>query len=434
MRILGIGDYNELGSIYLRLIEGGHDVRVHIRAEDSRDVLAGMIELAPSWEDALPWVREAGDGGLILFEDSGHGELQDRLRREGLRVVGGSAFGDRLEQERVLGQDILRRAGLLTAASHPFVDFGAAIAFIAEYPARYVLKFNGTELPPDMNYVGSRADGADVVAILTRHMRRWTDDFEHPPDFVLMEHVLGVETGVGGMFNGTEFVPPYNLDWEHKRFFPGDLGELTGEMGTVVTYRGADKLFEATLGRIAPALRAAGHVGYVNLNMIINAEGVWPLELTCRFGYPGFAILSALFEEDCGAILGRVAAGSSTPIATAEGYAVGVVLTVPPFPYHFGYAELTKGTPVCLPPDLTRDERRHLHFAEVGLDGGLLVTTGQIGYAMVVTGRGDTLEEAQRAAYALCDRIALPKVRYRNDIGDSLRTTGLAELGRLGWI
>ena len=434
MRILGIGDYNELGSIYLRLAAEGHDVRVHVVAEDSRDVLAGMLTFAPSWEDALPWVREAGAAGLVLFEDSGRGALQDRLRRDGFLVVGGSAFGDRLEQDRALGQDILRRAGLRTAPIHSFVDFDAALSFVTDHPARYVLKFNGTDLPSDANYVGMRADGADVVAMLIRHRRTWDEDYDAPPDFVLMDHVVGVETGVGALFNGTEFVGPFNLDWEHKRLFPGDRGELTGEMGTVVSYRGAEKLFAAALQRVAPELRAAGHVGYVNLNMIINAEGVWPLEFTCRFGYPGFAILSALFEEDCGTILGRIAAGSSVPLATAEGYAVGIVLTVPPFPYHYGYEELMKGTPICLPADLSAEERRHLHFAEVALDGELLVTSGQIGYVMVVTGRGTTVAAAQRSAYALAAKVAVPKVRYRIDIGDALRTTGLAELARLGWI
>ena len=48
MRILGIGDYNDFGSLYLRLAAEGHEVRVHIAEEGSRDVLAGMVEQTDS--------------------------------------------------------------------------------------------------------------------------------------------------------------------------------------------------------------------------------------------------------------------------------------------------------------------------------------------------------------------------------------------------
>jgi phosphoribosylamine---glycine ligase len=433
MRVLGIGNYNDLGSIYMRCASEGHDVRVHIAEEGSRDVLRGLVPQAPDLLEALAWVRDAADH-VVLVEDSGWGLLQDQLRAKGYNVLGSSALGDRLEEDRAFGQQVLRDAGLHTLPTHTFDNFVDAIAFVTAHPRRYVLKFHGSDLPSNANYVGMRADASDMLAMLARERTLYAADDEREPDFSLMDYVTGIETGFGAFFDGNDFVGPVNLDWEHKRFFPGDLGELTGEMGTVVTYRGGEKLFAATLANVAPLLRSGHHVGYVNLNTIINADGIWPLEFTCRFGYPGFAILSALFRDDCATICRNVAAGTGASFATHDGYAVGVVLTVPPFPYHHGYEELGKGQMIHLPQGVTAEETRHLHFGEVALEGDALVTAGQVGYVMVVTGRGATIPDARVATYGLAERIAIPNMRYRNDIGVGLHDRGLAELARLGWL
>lgn len=73
---------------------------------------------------------------------------------------------------------------------------------------------------------------------------------------------------------------------------------------------------------------------------------------------------------------------NSARFETADGYAVGVVLTVPPFPYRYGYAEIAKGLPILIPEQLDAGERSRLHFAEVALAGGQLVTAGTVGYVM----------------------------------------------------
>jgi len=274
MRFLGIGDTVDLGDMYLRLQSAGHEVRVHAADSEAHDVMRGMLRFTEDWRHELDWVRQAGNDGAILIETASLGEVQDELRRDGFHVIGGSTLGDRLENDRAYGQSVLRDLGLRTARSREFTDFADAIDFVQRTRGRYVFKLNGSEWASTRSYVGAMDNGDDMVALLLSTQRSWPAS--EVPSFVLMDHLTGIEVGVGAFFDGEKFLSPSNLDWEHKRFFPGDIGELTGEMGTVVTYRGAERMFNQSLACVAPLLRESGYRGYINLNTIVNDDGAVP--------------------------------------------------------------------------------------------------------------------------------------------------------------
>ena len=62
---------------------------------------------------------------------------------------------------------------------------------------------------------------------------------------------------------------------------------------------------------------------------------------------------------------------------------------------------------------------------------GLWQVAGNLGYVMIVTGSGSTMEEARKQAYSRIDNIMLVNMFYRTDIGatwgedsDKLQTWG----------
>ena len=418
MRILALGRRVYLGDIYLTLLREGHDVRVFAFDPPDLRAFGGIIEPVVDWREHLPWV---GTKGVILFEGVEQGALQDRLRAEGYRVIGGSALGDRLESDRAYGQSVLAEAGLPTAWSQSFDRPQAAVDWLAAHPGTYVLKHDNPSLP---TFVGEHPRGADVAFMLGRASGR----------VLLMERLRGVEVGIGAYFDGRAFLRPACIDFEHKRFFPGDMGEMTGEMGTLASYDGAERLFDATLGRVAPLLAGAGHVGYVNLNLIVDERGPFPLEFTCRFGNPGFAVLAAMQADGWGDLLARMAATDGGRFATTQGWSVAIVLTVPPFPASTQYADPASDPPLFFVHPPGPGEQPHYHFVDMRQDGRQLFVHRRSGHAMIVTGTGPSVPAAQHAARARAANVVAPELRWRTDIGGRFQNGEGAMLQSLGWL
>ena len=420
MRVLGITETCDLGSLYLRLIGEGHEVKVIVSEPLAQGTMAGLVPRVQALEEGLHWVGSDADA-VIVFEAVGFGELQDQLRCNGFSVIGGSALGDRLENDRAFALDTLARHGMHIARTRSFDSPAKGIEDLRNEPRRCVFKLCASE---GRTFVGTARDGSDVAALLR----------VKPPAegaaFILMDHVEGIETGVGAYFNGERFLWPACMDWEHKRFFAGNMGELTGEMGTVATFSGTDKLFEQTLLRLEPLFREAGHVGWVNLNTVINEDGVWPLEFTCRFGYPGFAVLEPLQALGWSDLFRSLLDRSSTAFDAHDGFSVCVVLTTPPMPLSRKEVDAPVGLPILI-GDI---DRRHLHLGEVGVPDGELVTAGLYGWTAVVTGVGHTVIEARAAAYANAAKVHAPNMRYRLDIGDTLIAGDLELLLKWGWL
>jgi phosphoribosylamine--glycine ligase len=172
--------------------------------------------------------------------------------------------------------------------------------------------------------------------------------------------------------------------------------------------------------------------------MIVNEQGVWPLEFTCRFGNPGFAVLAALQPDGWGDLMARMAAGSSAAttgrFTTRPGWSVAIVLTVPPFPAHTETALPEEDPPVFFlqPPKDAELDRYHL--VDMRLEDGQLLGRRRSGHLMIVTGAGPSVQAAQQDAQARARNVVAPELRWRADIGDRFLNGEQDRLRALGWL
>jgi phosphoribosylamine--glycine ligase len=387
----------------------GHDVRYFIGAEKERDIGEGFVTKTLDWKKDVDWAD------VIVFDDTlGHGTEAARLRARGKKVVGGTEYTDRLEDDRAFGQEELRQAGVNILPYRQFDNFDEAIAYVKENPDRYVIKPSGESGNVKRRlFVGDEDDGEDVVRVLEAYKKSFPDEIKL---FQLQRRVTGVEVAVGAFFNGKEFVYPINVNFENKKLFPGNIGPSTGEMGTSMFWSGPNKMFTSTLKRMEPMLAREGYVGYVDLNCIVNGQGIYPLEFTSRFGYPTIMIQQEGMLTPIGEFLHDLAAGELTKFRVKSGFQIGVRIVVSPFPFDDDatFMSVSKNAAILFKKGIPEE----VHIEDVKQINGQWYVAGTSGVVLVVCGLGSTMRAAQAQAYGRIKNIMIPDMYYRDDIGE----------------
>ncbi|GGN93621.1 phosphoribosylglycinamide synthetase C domain-containing protein [Haloarcula pellucida] len=430
-----------IADIAWRVEREGHDVRYFISDHHpaEREIGDGFVTKSEDWRADLEWADVVVFDDIWDGSDLGTGKIAEELRADGHAVVGGTELTDRLEDDRGFAMETLEACGVATLPHREFERFEAGIEFVRENPAPYVVKPLGeVQNVKRLLYVGREDDGSDVVSVLEAYEKAWGHRMK---GFQLQRRVEGVEVAICGFCNGDGFVEPINVNFEHKKLFPSNIGPSTGEMGTSMFWTDRCPLFEQTLGKLEPLLAEEGYVGSMDVNCIVDADGVYPLEFTPRFGYPAIYIQEEGMETPIGEFFVAIANGRDPDLQVHSGYQVGVRVCMPPFPYDDEklFDETTRNAPVALDDDSVR-ETYHIEDVKrvpvgesdatddtedvtgaVYPDGQWRVA-GTSGIVLVATGTGETMREAQERAYDRARNVLMPNCFYRTDIGDRWHT------------
>lgn len=397
------------GDLAWQIQKEGHEVKAYIESKDDINIYDGILEKVANWEEYIDWAD------IVIFDDTGFGLIAEKLRKKGKLVVGGSVYADKTEEDREFGQEEMKKCGMNILPHFNFHDFDSAIDFLKINPGRYVFKPNGDAGDEkSLLFVGEEEDGRDILELLEHNKAAWHKKIKY---FQLQKFVAGVEVAVGAFFNGKKFITPININFEHKKLFPGERGPSTGEMGTLMYWTNTSSIFSNILAKMENVLAESGYVGYYDINCIVNGRGIYPLEITARFGYPTISVQMEGIIDPIGEFFYKLAKGEDFEFKTKRGFQVGVVIAVPPFPYESNdiFYMFKDSSIIFKHPNAIEG----IHLGDnKKINGGDLQLAGVYGYALVVTGSGLTVEEARNQVYNRIKNIRLQSMFYRIDIGN----------------
>ncbi len=397
-----------IGDIAWQVVKEGHSVKYFIENKDDKEVADSFVPKVDNWEKEVDWAD------VIVFDDVlGQGTQAKKLRDQGKLVIGGTPYTDKLEDDRTFGQEELKSHGINIIPYKDFTSFDDAINFVKENPGRYVIKPSGeAQNIKGLLFVGEEEDGKDVIQVLSDYQKAWAKKI---PIFQLQKRIQGVEVAVGAFFNGKEFIYPINVNFEHKKLFPGNLGPSTGEMGTTCFWSGPNRIFNNTLKKMESKLAEEGYVGYIDINCIVNSNGIYPLEWTSRFGYPIISIQQEGMITPIGEFFYEMAKGNGKKLKVKNGFQIGIRIVVPPFPFKDKETFEVKSKDSIV---FFKKGKEGVHIEDVKLVNGEWVVTGTSGVVLIVCGTGQTMKQAQQQAYNRIKSIIIPHMYYRDDIGD----------------
>jgi phosphoribosylamine--glycine ligase len=340
--------------------------------------------------------------------------LADRLRAEGRAVFGPSAAAAQLESSKAFSKEVMRAAGIPTAASGTFTDLRDALAYAGRHPEPLVVKASGLAAGKGAVVCGTRAEASGVIRAMIEGRQ-----FGDAGSTVVIEAFLeGEEVSILALTDGhdVELLP---ASQDHKRLLEGDRGPNTGGMGAyapvsiatpTLLQRTRDDILLPTLAEMRRRGTPFQGVLYAGL-MVTPAGDPSVVEFNCRFGDPEAQVVLPLLDGGLTDCLASVAEGRGlSPLRVRAGaFAVTTVLAAA------GYPEAPeRGAAVTLPSSLP--DGVTIFQAGTRLDeDGVLRTSG--GRVLNVTAVAPTFAEARTRSRAAAEQVTFEGKQYRPDIG-----------------
>ena len=337
----------------------------------------------------------------------------DAFAAAGLRCFGPRQAAAQLEGSKAFTKRFLERHHIPTAAYGVFTRANFDAAWVRAQRAPLVVKADGLAAGKGVIICATQEEAVTTVEEM------FAGAFGTAGDTVVVEQFLeGEEASFIVMVDG-EHVLPLATSQDHKRVGDGDTGPNTGGMGAyspapVVTPAVHARAMNEVILPTVRGLAAEGtpYIGFLYAGLMVADDGTPNvLEFNCRFGDPETQPVLSRLQSDLVELCEAGLDGKLDQVTCDwdPRPAVGVVLAAA------GYPESPRKGDAITGLDTAAKLPGKVFHAGTALQGETLVTSG--GRVMCAVGLGNTVREAQQAAYALVDVVDYAGKLVRRDIG-----------------
>jgi phosphoribosylamine--glycine ligase len=366
-------------------------------------------------DDLLNFARDRSiDLTIIGPEDPLVAGIVDRFIEAGLPCFGPSAAAARLEGSKAFAKEFMHRHNIPTAQYGQFTDVTEAVKFIRQQGAPIVVKADG--LAAGKGVVVAQTTTEAEAAVLDMLAGNAFGVAGHR--VVIEEFLAGEEASFIVLADGKHALAMATSQ-DHKAVHDGDRGPNTGGMGAYSPAPVVDAALHTRVMReiIQPVIDGMikdGHPfsGFLYAGLMISPQGdPKVIEFNVRFGDPETQPIMLRLQSDLPALCLAALRGELNQCTTQwdPRPSLGVVMAAGGYPGRYGKGEVISGLDSEFPANVK------VFQAGTAIDGEHTVTTG--GRVLCVTALGESVAEAQAAAYQACGQISWNGAFHRNDIG-----------------
>jgi phosphoribosylamine--glycine ligase len=343
--------------------------------------------------------------------------IVDAFTAADLRIFGPTQAAARLESSKDFAKAFMTRHAIPTAAYGTFTDAAAAHAFVEKRGAPIVVKADGLAAGKGV-VVAMREDDAHAAIDA---MLPAAGDGTRGARVVIEEFLVGEEASFIVMADGAHALALASSQ-DHKRLQDGDRGPNTGGMGAyspapVVTPTVHARIIREVVAPAIAGMAAEGmpYTGFLYAGVMLDEHGApRVLEFNCRLGDPETQPILSRLRSDFTVLVDHALAGTLDRVEAEwdRRAALTVVLAAAGYPDAPRRGDAIEGLDritAAAHPNVTV-----FHAGTQAVDGRLEVSGGRV---LGVTALGESLRQAQRAAYAAVADVHFDGMQYRTDIG-----------------